>query len=357
MIDGARLKWNKADPVGSGLSSLPFSFVSESELEDIPAREWVIGRLLLNGHLSVLVAPGGVGKSSFSIALGLAIATGKDLIGSTVYHPGKVWIVYNEDDRAEIRRRLAALTKLHGISHSDIEGRIAITGGDEHMFTAATLDTNKVIPHPDVAACIDYIKQNDIRVLVVDPFIETHSVNENSNEQVKAVAALYRRIARETNCAVLLIHHTNKPHYASSEKMAGNMNSARGASSLTGLARIVLTLYNMDAKDAATFGIADIDRHLYLRLDDAKANFSLASPEAQWLKRCSVHLPNGDDVGALGPVILKPDPTAQANRDQFDQRLLMALLDLVEGIATINSVAVTLAWEGDSRVCAPSTGH
>ena len=104
---------------------------------------------------------------------------------------------------------------------------------------------DQVIRQPDVDACIARIREHDIGLFVVDPFVETHDVNENSNEQIKAVASMFRDVARAGNCSVLLVHHTAKPPQGMSDGHAGNMNTARGASALVGVARVVQTLFGM----------------------------------------------------------------------------------------------------------------
>ena len=53
-----------------------------------------------------------------------------------------------------------------------------------------------MIRQPDVDGCIEQIREHNIGLFVVDPFVETHEVNENSNEQIKIVAAMFREVAR-----------------------------------------------------------------------------------------------------------------------------------------------------------------
>ena len=150
-------------------------------------------------------------------------------------------------------------------------------------------------------ACIAQIREHAIGLFVVDPFIETHEVDENSNRQIKVVAGMFREVARSANCAVLLVHHTAKPPQAASDSHAGNMNTARGASALVGVARVVETLFSMSEHDADEVGVSDNDRHLYLRLDGAKANLGPTRGEPAWYRRQSVTIANGDEVGVLVP--------------------------------------------------------
>ena len=205
---------------------------------------------------------------------------------------------------------------------------------------------------PDVDACIEHIRTHGIGLFIVDPFIETHEVNENSNEQIKAVAAMFREIARRGDCAVMLVHHTAKPPQGTSDGHAGNLNTARGASALTGVARVVQTLFSMSPRDAEHYGVKDEDRRLYVRLDDAKANLGLISGEASWYRRVSVTIANGDEVGVLAPEDLQPaEAEADADADDDLHRTIIAcLLALVpEPEISLNAAAKQLAWSADER--------
>jgi hypothetical protein len=66
------------------------------------------------------------------------------------------------------------------------------------------------------------------------------------------------------------------------------------------------------------------ERHLYLRLDDAKANLGLISGEAAWYRRKSVTIANGDEVGVLvphdfPPLSPRPDITPDKTRTIFEE--------------------------------------
>ena len=53
-------------------------------------------------------------------------------------------------------------------------------------------------------------KANKIDVIVVDPFVTTHRVNENDNASVERVAKSWSKIAEAANCSVMLVHHSRK---------------------------------------------------------------------------------------------------------------------------------------------------
>ncbi len=354
MLNGARQKWGISDPttaVEDVAEQAPLSahFLETLNPSMIPTRQWVLGRTLLKGHLSVLVAPPGVGKSTLVIAQAISIITGRNFTGQEVHKQGKVWIYNNEDDADELKRRLSAVLQHNGMSFDEVKGQLALnSGADRPLIIAKKMQDGTVIRMPDVDACIAHIKKHNIVSFMVDPFIETHECDENSNQEIKRVGQMFRDIARQANCSVQLVHHTTKPPQGSSEGFAGNMNTARGASALIGVARIITTLFGMSKKDAERYGIQEVLRHFYVRLDDAKANLSLASPEARWYKRVGVVIANTDEVGVLEYVTLDDSMIQAVNaQEDMSRTIIAALLKCVpEEVITLNQAVIRLAWSG-----------
>jgi hypothetical protein len=299
-----------------------------------------------------MIAPPGVGKSTLGIEQAVAIVTGRPITGQEVHEQTKVWIYNNEDDADELKRRLAAVLQHWDIQLDEVRGRLALNSGADRPLLVAKVDrAGTVIRMPDVD-CIEHIRAHRIGVFIVDPFVETHEVTENSNEQIKAVAVMFREIARAGNCAVMLVHHTAKPPQGSSDGHAGNLNTSRGASALAGVARIVQTLFSMSARDAEQHGVDDDERHLFVRLDDAKANLGLVSGRARWFRRLGVTIANGDEVGVLVPDQLEQVEADSVGNDVQDlhRTIVAALLAQVpEGEITLNAAARRLAWGPHER--------
>jgi AAA domain len=302
------------------------------------------------GNLTLKIAPPGVGKSTLGIEQAVAIVTGRPITGQEVHEQTKVWIYNNEDDAEELKRRLAAVLQHWDIPLDEVRGRLALNSGADRPLLVAKVDrAGAVIRMPDVDACIEHIRAHQIGAFIVDPFVETHEVTENSNEQIKAVAVMFREIARAGNCAVMLVHHTAKPPQGSSDGHAGNLNTSRGASALAGVARIVQTLFSMSARDAEQHGVDEDERHLFVRLDDAKANLGLISGRASWFRRVGVTIANGDEVGVLVPDELQ-QVEKSARFDEFHRTIIACLLARVlEPEITLNAAAKLLAWSEDER--------
>ena len=278
----------------------------------------------------MLVAPPGAGKSTLGIALAVAAATGgSEIVGETVHETIKAWVWNNEDDRNELRRRLgsrscepmerrarrSALAK-HGLN----------SGSERPLVVAKATKDGAVVRLPDIEAIIERVQAEGVGLPVVDPFVETHEVDENNNAQIKAVAAMWREVAWAAGIARLSSStHAAKPPSASPDAWTGSLSASRGASSRAGIARIMRTLFAMSQSDADKFGLDADERRLWVRLDDAKANLSLASGSARWFKRVSVTIANGEGVGALVP----GDPNERAPQQDRAVEIESALFEAI----------------------------
>lgn len=358
MIEGGRAKWNIPNPEHqvtdptAALPPLAPDFLQQLNVSMLPRRRWLLEGTFLRANVTVEVAPPGAGKSTLGIEQAVAIVAGRPITGHQAHEQTKVWIYNNEDDGDELKRRLAAVLQHWSIPFAEVKDRLALNSGADRPLLVAKADrAGNVIRLPDVDACIEHIKAHGIGVFIVDPFLETHEVNENSNEQIKAVAVMFREIARGGECSVMLVHHTAKPPQGSSDGHAGNLNTARGASALVGVARIVQTLFAMSPKDAERHGVPEEEHHLYVRLDDAKANVRLIGGEARWYRRVGVTIANSDEVGVLVPEQLEPADNATCDDlDDLHRTIIAALLAQVsEDEISLNAAAKRLAWSGHTR--------
>ncbi len=264
----------------------------------IPPRAWLYGTFLVRGFVSLLVAPGGVGKSSLALAQALALAIGQPLLGEHVHHSVPVWVLNLEDPLEELNRRLAALMLRHAIPRAAVAGRLFLHSGRTRPLRLAE-DGPDGIAFPDRDELIAAARAVGVGALVVDPFVKTHRLDENANDAMDAAATAWAEVAEATGAAVLLVHHVRKG-------AATDVEAARGAKALTDAARAAHLLSPMSAEDAAELGIEPAERWRHVRLDDAKANLAPRAGRAAWYRLDTVRLgnasadyPNGDSVAAI----------------------------------------------------------
>lgn len=272
--------------------------------EDIPPRDWIVPGLLLRSYVTMIVAPGGAGKSLFTIQLSMAISQGRNFGGWFPRGAQRVLILNAEDDPNEMNRRRSAAARAMG--YDAAEGMLFTAAKQPQMrVLRRNMKTGKVEKSPFFDQIRQFVIDNQIDVLVVDPLIETfEGFEENSNGDMNIVLSAWRDLARDCKCSVMLVHHTGKGASAT----AGDANAGRGASAITAAVRISMTLMTMSDEDRKGLNLPeDFERHRYVRLDDAKANLTLLSSKSRWYEKLSINLNNGrdgipaDEVGALVP--------------------------------------------------------
>ena len=281
---------------------------------DIPKRDWVLGRILITGFVTVTVAPGGVGKSMYTMVEAIAVATGRPLLGTKPTKQGAVIIYNTEDPLDEIQRRVLAIAMQYSISLDELSDVYLLSGLDEPLRVAITVQGATVVTQ-DADRLAKLITETEAVLLCVDPFIRTHRVEENNNNAIDTVVQCFARLANQNKCAVSIVHHTRKQPAGTG---AGDMDTARGASALVSAARIATTITVMSDKEAKHLQIPLEDRHWYVRTDSAKGNMSAPAKNADWFKKISITLPNSDSVGTLEPADLTEnymDAEALVDRD------------------------------------------
>lgn len=272
-----------------GITATPFIAPAVS---DIPPRAWLLGRWLLRGVVTTLIAPGGTGKSALMVATALSLASGRELLGKTVWGgPKRVWLWNLEDDGNELERQFSACILHHNVEDWEYGDRLFVNDAGSSLCTATKGRDGLAIDEPVNVALVAEIRSRRIDVLIVDPFISSHRAEENDNGQMDAVAKRWASIARETGCCIILVHHTRK--------LGGqgvDAEAARGASALGNAARTVLVLNRMEKVEATRLGISDDERRSYFRVGNDKANRAPAEA-ADWFHLASVKLGNGGPEG------------------------------------------------------------
>lgn len=309
------------EPIAGIFDANPF----DGELP--PPRPWAFGNILLHRTVTAITAPAGTGKSTWSLQLAIAFSQHIALGPFDPVRTGPVWLWNNEDDKDELNRRTFAACAAMDVPVGNLAGRLYLNSGSERQLIVAKENpkTSEIIAQPDVDRVIEVIKELGIKLLVIDPFAETFELEtENSNDAMKRVARLYRDIAQQADCSVLIITHT--PKGTNSDRSAGDLDAIRGGSAIGGVVRSAWTMFSMSEQDAEDCDIPPESRHLYVRLDAAKSNMSLRGNEAIWWRKEGIHLGNAeggypeDIVGTLRSVEFRPPlvKKAEIRADMFN---------------------------------------
>ncbi len=274
-----------------------------------PRRAWVYGFHLIRKYVSITAAVGAAGKSALMVTDVLAMVTNRELAGVKICGgPLRVMLWNLEDPAEETERRMLAAMINFEVSPDDVAGRLFIgSGRDQPLCIAKQTKDGVTIQTPVVEALVAELLRLKIDVLVIDPFVSSHAVNENDNGAIDAVAKEWGRVAERANCAIALVHHNRK-----SNGEEATAESARGAGSLINAARSVRVLNSMTEAEGDKVGVEGHAR--YFRVQDGKPNMAPRAEDAAWFYMKSVILPNGDNVGVATPwTYPKPTPKETAN--------------------------------------------
>lgn len=189
---------------------------------------------------SLLVAPGAVGKSFFVLNLMLACTglTQNHLVESCF----DVLYVSLEDTLQDIQRRLHSYKVALGITEEQVKTMFYKFDIVENKSTDRLID--KSIPqnlNPMWQELNAKIQQGSYKLVIIDTLIKSYvGFEENNNADMSMVLSHFNNLARDNNCSVMLLHHTNKGAINPSNDI--NQSISRGASSLVDNSRFVLSL-------------------------------------------------------------------------------------------------------------------
>jgi hypothetical protein len=256
----------------------------------IPRRQWLYGRHLIRGEVSLTLAPGGVGKTSLAAVEAAAMATGRPLLHDHPERALRVWWFNAEEPEDEMARRLAAVVKHYRLPFSAFGDRLFMdTGHDLPLVLAEQGPTGTRINTPVIDRLVEALKERRIDVMLVDPFVSTHAVHENDNSAIQQAASAWKSVAHRAGVAIGLAHHTRKP--GGRDVTA---EDSRGGDALVSKVRDARALNPMSEAGARALGIASGERHSYFSTGTGgKSNMAPKSDRKLWFKLESIGLGNG----------------------------------------------------------------
>jgi AAA domain len=293
-------------PPAAKLSYEPTPFEWQ-EPSTIPLRDWIYGKHMLRGIVSMTIASGAVGKTSLKIVEALALATGRPLLGQEVPKRSRVWLFNLEDDLIELRRRVTAAMMHYNIKPEDVGDRLLIDA-EKSLVITRTDNKGTTIVEPVVNAVVEAIQALDIDAFIVDPFVSSHDAPENdSGAMDKVMKKGWVPVAREGKCAVDLCHHTTKVDAGTATAMSG-----RGSGAAVAASRSVQVLNLMSLDEAKAAGLESPSGYFSAKND--KENNTPQSHLKDWYKMESVSLGNG---GTGNLAALRSDNIGVVTRWQY----------------------------------------
>lgn len=138
-------------------------------------------------------------KSFLALDMAVAVASGTPCLRHfPVPQAGRVLLYAAEDALHVVRARLEGICAAAGCTLVDL---------DVQVITAPTLRLD--LP-TDRAALERTVQALQPRLLILDPFVRLHRVDENASGEVAPLLAYLRELQRRYALSVLLVHHAKK---------------------------------------------------------------------------------------------------------------------------------------------------
>jgi hypothetical protein len=163
------------------------------------AERWLVDALWGDSSVGVIGGAPKCSKTWLGLDLALSVATGTACLGRyAVPRPGPVLVYLAEDALAVVRERIEGMARHRGLE---------LVAVDIHVITAPSLRLDRQ-PHRD--RLLETAKRLRPRLLLLDPLVRLHGVDENNAGEVAQLLAYFRLLQRRLDLSVMLVHHTRK---------------------------------------------------------------------------------------------------------------------------------------------------
>lgn len=178
----------------------PLATARAAELGDRdPDHLWLIDKLWASEGVGILGGAPKCCKSWLGLDIALSVASGTLCLGTfEVQKPGSALLYMAEDSLAVVKARLSSIARhrLIDLAHLPI---------DVILAPAIRLDLER-----DQDRLAETVRRHGPTLLLLDPFVRLHRLDENSAGDVSALLAYLRALQREHALCIVVTHHARK---------------------------------------------------------------------------------------------------------------------------------------------------
>lgn len=162
-------------------------------------RRWLIEDLWAAEAVGIVGGEPKVCKSFLALDMAVSVASGKPCLRHfRVAQPGPALVFAAEDALHEVRRRLDGISVAAGVALPEVE---------VHVITAPSVRLDVEADRRRLTETVNAIRP---RLLVLDPFVRLHRIDENVSAEVAPLLAYLRELQRSNAVAVAVVHHARK---------------------------------------------------------------------------------------------------------------------------------------------------
>ena len=180
------------------MSTLPFvpAYALASVSEE---HRWLVQDLWAEEAVGIVGGEPKCCKSFLALDVAVAVASGTPCLRRfPVPRPGRVLLYAAEDPLHVVRKRLQGISRAAGVTLETL---------DVQVITAPTLRLDVQAERTSLEETVADLKP---RLLVLDPFVRLHRIDENASGEVAPLLAFLRELQRRHRLAVIVVHHARK---------------------------------------------------------------------------------------------------------------------------------------------------
>jgi hypothetical protein len=183
-----------------------------------PQTQWLVESLWSEQAVGILGGEPKCCKSFLALDVAVSVASGAPCLRQfKVQRTGSVLLYPAEDSLAVVRQRLEGIAAAAQVPFASLPVQV---------ITAASLRLDTPTDRHRLADTVQALRPV---LLILDPLIRLHRVDENDATQIATLLSFLRQLQRDFQLAVLLVHHSRKDSNSSRPGQA-----LRGSSELHG---------------------------------------------------------------------------------------------------------------------------
>ena len=205
----------------------------------LPPKPIIKDGILLDKTILAVIGPAKTKKTFLCMNFANAIASGGSFAGFEVSGTNKVMYLCAEGGYFPNRDRIKIIAK-------DL---------DEQMLESVIFPkyVNLTLNNPeDYSLLKDLISEHSPRVLIIDPFIRFHDVDENSSNCISGIFKLFRELIEMYSISIILVHHAGKDPSRGgrgSSVITGEYDSAIYLTKKTGYTKLAFDMRHVETPD------------------------------------------------------------------------------------------------------------
>lgn len=174
--------------------------VRAAELDEPDAEHhWLVDQLWARAGVGIIGGAPKCCKSWLALDIALSVASASPCLGRfPVARSGGVLLYMAEDSASVIKARITGICRRR---------RLELAALPIDVITAPSL---RLDLDRDQHRLAETIRKYGPRLLLLDPFVRLHRIDENNAGDVSAILAYLRALQREHDLAVVVVHHARK---------------------------------------------------------------------------------------------------------------------------------------------------